>query len=151
MKNTVKKNINTYFLWAILMSYLSINIACANDIIIPKMGNWKYLDDGSDLGAKWVGIDYDDSSWQTGNGKLGFGDQNNTTTLINHQIPISSGAATWYFRKVFTLNNPSQYDNLIYSLLRDDGAVVYLNGIEIGRSNMPVDTPIFLIHLPVLV
>jgi hypothetical protein len=33
--------------------------------------------------------------------------------------------------------NPSAFQSLRLRLLRDDGAVVYLNGIEVVRSNMP--------------
>ncbi|NJM41008.1 MAG: hypothetical protein HC853_09660 [Anaerolineae bacterium] len=36
--------------------------------------------------------------------------------------------------------DPAQYESLVLRLLRDDGAVVYLNGVEIFRSNMPENT-----------
>jgi hypothetical protein len=42
-----------------------------------------------------------------------------------------------YFRKSFDVTNPSQFGTLRVDLLRDDGAVVWLNGTEIWRSNMP--------------
>jgi hypothetical protein len=31
----------------------------------------------------------------------------------------------------------SRFTRLVLNLLRDDGAVVYLNGVELTRSNMP--------------
>ena len=33
--------------------------------------------------------------------------------------------------------NVARYTNLTLSLMRDDGAIVYLNGVEVDRSNMP--------------
>ena len=33
--------------------------------------------------------------------------------------------------------DPSLYQSLALSILRDDGAVAYLNGTEVFRTNMP--------------
>jgi len=44
---------------------------------------------------------------------------------------------TTYFRRGFGVSNPASVTNLMVSVQRDDGAVVYLNGAEIFRSNMP--------------
>ncbi|MCP4634385.1 MAG: metallophosphoesterase family protein, partial [candidate division Zixibacteria bacterium] len=35
------------------------------------------------------------------------------------------------------MEDPAQYVGMLLKLLRDDGAIVYLNGVEIERSNMP--------------
>jgi len=113
------------------------NISYANVVLIAKSSEWKYLDDGSNQGTAWKEVAFDDGPWQSGNAKLGFGDINNTTTINNHQDPIETGAATWYFRKSFTVNSPADFASIKYKILRDDGAVIYLNGTEIGRSNMP--------------
>ena len=37
----------------------------------------------------------------------------------------------------FTASDPARYTNLVLGLMRDDGAMVHLNGAEIFRSNMP--------------
>jgi hypothetical protein len=44
---------------------------------------------------------------------------------------------TTYFRKAFVVEDASKLTNAVINLLRDDGAVVYLNGTEVVRSNMP--------------
>ena len=49
----------------------------------------------------------------------------------------NSGQVTYYFRKEFTVSNSRDVSSLSVDLLRDDGAVVYLNGIEVARSNLP--------------
>src|SRR5206468_2376648 len=49
---------------------------------------------------------------------------------------------TTYFRRRFVAGNVSSYTNLLLRVLRDDGAVVYLNGAEVFRSNMPTNTAI---------
>src|SRR4030095_37719 len=43
---------------------------------------------------------------------------------------------TTYFRRTFNLASPSSITNLLVRLLRDDGAVAYLNDTEVFRSNM---------------
>ena len=53
-------------------------------------------------------------------------------------VPIrTTRYPTTYFRHSFTLSDPSLYERVDLNLRRDDGAVVYLNGTEIVRSNMP--------------
>ncbi|MDQ3061910.1 MAG: fibronectin type III domain-containing protein, partial [Acidobacteriota bacterium] len=44
---------------------------------------------------------------------------------------------TTYFRKSFNFNGQTDFNNLTLDILRDDGAVVYLNGAEVYRTNMP--------------
>ena len=53
-------------------------------------------------------------------------------------IPTASGKPfTVYFRRAFTIADPAQINGMRLLLSRDDGAVVYLNGAEKWRSNMP--------------
>ena len=51
--------------------------------------------------------------------------------------PSTARYTTTYFRQKFTVTNALAYTNLAVRLLRDDGAVAYLNGSEIFRHNMP--------------
>ena len=44
---------------------------------------------------------------------------------------------TTYYRRSFSVSDPSAYSALTVRLQRDDGGVVYLNGTEVFRSNMP--------------
>ena len=104
--------------------------------VLPFGSEWRFLDDGSDQGTAWVATDYDDSWWGAGRGQLGYGDGDETTPL-GYGPNAGNKYITTYFRKTFTVANPSQYSNLRLRVLRDDGAVVYLNGQELTRSHMP--------------
>ncbi len=44
---------------------------------------------------------------------------------------------TYYLRNTFTVDDYTKYDSLVFDVLRDDGAVVYVNGTEAFRMNMP--------------
>jgi hypothetical protein len=45
--------------------------------------------------------------------------------------------STYYFRKSFTFNDDPRYASLTINPVLADGAVVYLNGVEVYRQNMP--------------
>ncbi|KAA3613775.1 MAG: T9SS C-terminal target domain-containing protein [Calditrichaeota bacterium] len=106
---------------------------------VEKGSNWKYLDNGSNLGDAWVAITYNDTGWREGNAEFGYGD-NDETTVVSYGSDSRNKFITTYFRKSFNVTNPGAYDALTIRLLRDDGAVIYLNGNEIIRSNMPGTT-----------
>ena len=106
---------------------------------INKGALWKYLDDGSDQGTAWYSNFFDDSLWKEGAAKLGYGD-NDETTVVSYGPDSQNKYITTYFRKSFNVANPDSYLNLTLYLLRDDGAVVYLNGHKAVRSNMPGTT-----------
>jgi len=97
---------------------------------------WRYLDDGSDQGYDWIDPSYIDDFWRTGAAKLGYGDSNDVT-VVSYGLDPNSKYVTTYFRQFFQATNASRITNLTARLLRQDGAVMYLNGEEILRSNMP--------------
>jgi len=118
---------------ALLATVLPAHLATAAETTLVQEGaTWRYDDNGTDLATTWRQAGYDDSTWATGTGQLGFGDGDETTD-------IARGATTYYFRKSFTVADASQVTDLDLSTLVDDGAVVYLNGHEVWRSqNLPL-------------
>lgn len=107
--------------------------------LVPKGGTWKYLDNGSDQGAAWRDPAFDDSSWASGPAQLGYGDGDEATVVSYGPDPTKKYVTT-YFRHAFGVVDASSFSGLTLRLLRDDGAVVYLNGVEVFRSNMPSGT-----------
>src|ERR1044071_8663775 len=110
------------------------------DTLVPAGAVWKYLDTGIDQGTSWREPAFDDTSWAAGPAQLGFGD-GDEATVINH-FPNGTPIITAYFRKTFTVPDTSIYSNLTVRLLRDDGGIVYINGVEVFRSAMPASNPI---------
>ena len=95
---------------------------------------WKYLDNGTDQGASWSQVGYDDSGWKSGPGQLGFGD-GDEATVVGFGPNAGQKYITTYFRRSFTATAvPS---TLTLRMIDDDGAVVYVNGTEVARENMP--------------
>lgn len=98
---------------------------------------WRFNDDAIDLGTAWRGINYPDGSWRSGPAELGFGDGGEGTLIRSNQ------QWTTYIRRSFTLADTTGFTNLAVRLLRDDGAVVYLNDVEVFRSNMPTGSIVY--------
>ena len=98
--------------------------------MIPAGSNWRYWDNAVAVGAGWAGTNFNDSSWPQGIARFGWG-------LDGERTPLTEGRVTTYFRRWFSFPNPGVLSEMVFQLARDDGAVVYLNGNEVYRSNMP--------------
>ncbi len=129
--------------WALLLLYVLLPpaIAEAREItFLPFGASWRYLDDGSDQGSAWKEPGFDDSGWAIGAAELGYGDGDEATVVSFGPDPANRHITT-YFRHTFQLTQAASYLWLRLRLIRDDGAVVYLNGTEVARTIMP-DGPI---------
>jgi hypothetical protein len=103
---------------------------------VNKLSEWYYLDNGTDQGTAWRAPAFYEGNWNYGPGILGYSDPSATTLSFG---PNSSNKyITYYFRKKFNVSNVAALtDTLIFNVMRDDGVLVYVNGIEVFRSNMP--------------
>ena len=115
-------------------------------LLVTNGSIWKY-DNSSNIldGTGWQNIVYaPEAGWASGPADIGggsSGERNPERTIIN--IGVASRIPTVYFRRTFSVANPADYTGLVFNLLRDDGAVVYLNGNEVFRSNIGA-APTFL-------
>ena len=115
---------------------ISENLAVNGVFPIPALSEWKYNDTGTDLGSSWKEVAFDDTAWASGNGIFGYGDGVENTTL-NFGPDSNNKYPTYYFRNTFEIADASQFIDLIFNVRRDDGVVVYVNGTEAFRMNMP--------------
>ena len=106
--------------------------------IVSAGASWKVSADGTDQGSAWTSTTFDDSAWLSGTGEFGYGDGDETTVLFP-----PPGTVTTYFRRTFSVPNPATYHGLRVRLKRDDGAVVWLNGVPQILSNFSNGLPSF--------
>lgn len=118
--------------------------------LIPSGSTWKYRDLGTNEGVAWRDLNFNDASWSSGLAQLGYGENDEATRVEDNATPGYNAAdvdryITTYFRRRFNVTNAATITSLTLELLRDDGAVVYLNGQEItnARSNLPPDEIVF--------
>ena len=119
---------------AALVCALVLQSSRADTTLIAANAEWRYgTPEDAAVNADWRDA-FNDTNWKVGPAQLGYGD-GDEATVIEARPPVV------LFRKTFTVETPDAFGKLLLRLLRDDGAVVYLNGQEIVRSNMP-DGPI---------
>ncbi|MBL9135184.1 MAG: lamin tail domain-containing protein [Verrucomicrobiales bacterium] len=120
---------------------ISAGSGSGNRVLVKAGSTWRFLDKGAIPGAAWLSDAFDDRSWSSGAAEIGYGDGDEVTTAgFLDADPNTDGLQkniTTYFRTVFDAPSAATVTNLIVRLVRDDGAVVYLNGRELWRVNMP--------------
>jgi Calcineurin-like phosphoesterase/Purple acid Phosphatase, N-terminal domain len=118
----------------------------ATDTFIAANTKWKFYDQGMDQGTAWRANAFSDITWAAGDAELGYGDPvgpDGQTTTVSYGPDSLNKYTTTYFRKAFNIVNTANYSAITFDLLLDDGAVVYLNGVEVYRQNMPAGTILF--------
>jgi len=105
------------------------------DRVVVEGATWRYSDQGP-LPPEWKDATYDDSGWASGPAPLGYGD-NHIVTQVDFGNDPDDKRRTTYFRHSFEITNEALSADI--GLMRDDGAVVYFNGVEVARDNLPED------------
>jgi hypothetical protein len=95
---------------------------------------WRYSAVGVEPPAGWRAATFDDSAWASGAG-LFFREDAPLPAPKSTALP--SGRTTYYFRKSFVLTGAVDRAELLLRPIIDDGAIAYLNGVELLRVNMP--------------
>lgn len=111
------------------LALMTTSMIQAQTTIFALQSAWKFNDADVALPATWKSSNYDVSNWAVGNGPLGYGDPV-TTSFV-------SGVDTAYLIKDFTVNLADLSNTMEFGVRRDDGIIVYLNGEEVIRDNMP--------------
>lgn len=130
--------------WYLLVLMFS-NFAIGQTTLFPFESTWKYKDDGSNQGILWRDAGFNDAGWSSGAGQLGYGDGDETTILnacgtVTQYPSCSNKYITSYYRKSITIPSISSFSSIQLNMYLDDGAVVYINGQEVYRYNMPTGT-----------
>ena len=110
--------------------------------IISWGSSWKYYDGGSLDNTSWKTGD-PAIAWREGAAPMGYNLKNpdiaaELKTQLDYGPKKNNKRPTYYFYKSILLEDISaENDSARLIFLLDDGAVVYLNGKEIGRYHMP--------------
>ena len=118
--------------------FLNRDLPAFSPVVTPQ-SSWKYLSTNSSLPRTWFTPSFDDSSWDTGDGVFGFDAPylGNLVTEVEYGPSKSDKHITTYFRRKFTTPLEASLDPIGLWCKVNDGAVMYLNGEEILRYNLP--------------
>lgn len=116
-----------------------ISSALQTQVKIARNSSWRWYYGTTSPAADWNTTAFDDSTWAVGNAILGFGDASVATNIDSYASTTLRPRAA-YFRKTFDVADATKVTRLTINGLADDGAVVYVNGVEVARKNMPAGT-----------
>ena len=120
----------------VLFSLTIFNTLRAQTKIISQGDEWQYYDDQKAPPIGWEKLNNNTSKWKTGISPLGYGDSFVTTSISFGKDSLKKDIVK-YFKKTFRIDNPFEYIVYKINIHKDDGIVLYLNGKEITRIDMP--------------
>lgn len=107
--------------------------------LVPAGASWSYwFDNAKAVPETWRTSADATAAWPTGAAALGWG-----TGPIATDIDVPAGgtrALTSYYRRSFAVASAAALRRLTVTTRADDGIAVYVNGTEVGRSNLPAGT-----------
>lgn len=89
-------------------------------VIPPRFTEWNYLVDGSEA----------PSGWNTVSGAPAW------STAMPKAFPVATGVTQYYYKK-FTVESMDEFSTFDVTVSVKAGAIIYLNGQEIRRVNLP--------------
>lgn len=112
--------------------------AYSSKTLVDYGSQWSYYDQGSLDGTNWQSPTYGESGWKKGYAPLGY---NNPNISAVTEVDYVTQKTAFYFRtKVNLTSAPAADTKINLNYYADDGFVVYVNGTEAGRYNMPEGT-----------
>ncbi len=95
---------------------------------------WDYYDKGSLDGESWKLVNYSTTNWSKGAAPLGYS-KAGIVTELNYGGDANNKHTTYYFRKQMSFYQTLH--SAVLDFVADDGFIVYVNGREAGRYNLP--------------
>lgn len=111
------------------------SVAAKESPLVNIGSEWRYFDGSQAPYSQWNTVDFDDSDWSIGKAQFGYGEGDEVTeTSFGEQANAKPIAQ--FFRHYFIVDSlPSE--PLTLNLLVDDGAIIFINGQEAYRANLP--------------
>lgn len=105
------------------------------ETVIYATDTWRYFPGNSDPGSSWKAISFNDSSWQEGEGGIGYSDNDDNTVI--------SAVISLFMRIRFNVEDTSKIKDVLFHMDYDDGFIAYINEIEIARAGLTGNPPAY--------
>ena len=120
----------------LVKSLLNEETSLLGSDIVKRGAEWRYYTGEEPPASEWMQRDFDTADWNSGSAPLGFG-LGEATTLEHAQIGVPQ-PMSFYFRRDFEVSS-SVLDVVVEGFF-DDGIVLYVNGKEVARRSVPVQS-----------
>ncbi|MCA9166854.1 MAG: lamin tail domain-containing protein, partial [Planctomycetales bacterium] len=116
----------------------------SSNVVSMTSNAWLYNDTGSDYPGNWAAQTYaiDNQTWKAGQGLIAY--ESSTlaypkNTILAQPSTNDPRFYTYYFQTTFDVSAEqlASVDRIALRHMIDDGAIFYINGIEIERFNLP--------------
>ena len=119
-----------------------------SNLFIPAQdSDWKYKKgtiEASNPTNLWRGLNFQEGQdWLRGKTPIGYGDNDDSTNLNDMRETNSEFSKPYtsvYLRKSFMVKNEQIPSKLLLRVYIDDGAIIWINGIEVARLYVDDDT-----------
>ena len=118
--------------------------------IQTEENDWHYrkgTSEASEPTDLWRTVNFtEDNTWQLGQTPIGYGDNDDNTILNDMRGPSANGPEPYtsiYLRKIFQVNTSNIPSRLLLKVYVDDGAIIWINGIEVARLHTSEGTKTF--------
>jgi hypothetical protein len=130
---------------AAILLLVSLLCNCAwSDVIVSEDSQWHYfkgVTEASSPVSAWRLSNFNDAAWPVGQGPFYYEDAagySGNTDLTD----MRGGYTCIFMRNAFSIANPAGVGDLTLYLQSDDGCLVWLNGTNVARVNMPDGEPL---------
>ncbi|MBN1674873.1 MAG: fibronectin type III domain-containing protein [Kiritimatiellae bacterium] len=130
---TVSDGASRFYANALMLRGFKVQEA---EVKVEKGATWTYrkgTTEASSPAGAWRQAAFDDSGWNSGPAPFGYGDGPYGTTLGDMQGSYSCV----FLRHAFTIDTPACVGRIDLWAVHDDGFVMWLNGEELARVNVP--------------
>src|SRR6185369_17489068 len=131
-------NLKTLAFIAALLAAWAPQVDAQQATLISITNFWRYNQSGAELSGQFNQPGFNDTNWPVGQGLLGLEPSSPYPYPYSIRTPLTvgGGRVTYYFRASFNFSGSPDGYTLTASNYVDDGAVFYLNGLEVGRVRM---------------
>lgn len=119
---------------------VTVTNAPVTSTAIAAGSTWRWKFDATAPPSGWNTTSFDPSSWASGAGVLGYGDASVVTNIDSYSGDTTQRPKAAYFVRSFQVSDASKVTQLVINTVANDGIVVYVNGVEVNRTNMPAGT-----------
>jgi hypothetical protein len=127
------------YAWLGTPGWTNVPEATRDVVLLDPGSSWRYHDGLTPVGPGWTGAAFDDSGWAEGVAPLGYGDAHQVT-VVSYGPDAGNKPITAYARRVVVGDEVVGARACSVGVMIDDGLVLWINGVEALRYNLPGDT-----------